>query len=539
MPVAQSLQAERKGMVIIMEIKTIRASKELLQFEMDEIIKSQDISIREYLPYGSDEDRRSLDKKDVVIQGNSICIPRFFDGYDRIFGRFQVFLDGNTVKGNQYVSKLDQISQWDYPYPQPDTIKALAAYGEDLKVLGVKQSLININLPALMTLKDDGNTFPYLCNGRAFHFVKEAVGKLDRYMKETYEYGILVTGILLNSPKLFDSQKEEALLSKVLHPKYDWKDSSAYISAFNMETEEGQEYYKAFVEFLAERYGREDGKYGRMCGVIISNEVNSQYVWGNAGEMEVADYVKEYTVALRLAWLGARKYYSNFRIYVSLDHFWTSTLKPELPKRFYKGRDVIDYLNKYSVEEGNFDWNIAYHPYPENLMYPDFYNDRSASFDFSTTRITFKNIEMLPAYLSQPEYLYEGKPRRIILSEQGFNSRGDSYSEKQGAAAYCLAYEKARKLDTIDLMTHHAYVDNRYEFGLNLGIRRLNEDDTIGEPKPIYYVMRDMDTEKEKEHIDRARAFIGEELYDSILNPDILYADADKSKENEFFEGDE
>jgi N-methylhydantoinase B/oxoprolinase/acetone carboxylase alpha subunit len=59
-------------------------------------------------------------------------------------------------------------------------------------------------------------------------------------MKETYEYGILVTGILLNSPKLFDSQKEEALLSKVIHPNYDWKDSSAYISAFNMETEEGQ-----------------------------------------------------------------------------------------------------------------------------------------------------------------------------------------------------------------------------------------------------------------------------------------------------------
>ncbi len=521
-----------------MEVKAIKVSEVLLQFELDEAVHSQDIKVKEFLPCNSDEDRKTLKREDLIIQENYISIPRFFYGYDRSAHRFQIVIDGNTIKGKQFVTKLNHISRWDYPYPQPDTIKALAAYGEDLKVLGIKQSLININLPAFMTLSNNVSTFSYVCNGRTFYFIKEAVEKLDRYMQETYEYGILVTGILLNSPKLFDSQKEEALLSKVIHPNYDWEDSSAYISAFNMETEEGQEYYKAFVEFLAERYAREDGRYGRMCGMIISNEINSQYVWGNAGEMEAADYVKEYTVALRLAWLSARKYYSNFRIYVSLDHFWTSTLKPEFPERFYKGREVIDYLNKYSKEEGDFDWGIAYHPYPENLMYPDFYNDRSASFDFSTTRITFKNIEMLPAYLSQPEYLYEGKPRRIILSEQGFNSRGDSFSEKQGAAAYCLAYEKARKLDTIDLMTHHAYVDNRYEFGLNLGIRRLNEDDTLGEPKPIYYVMKDMDTEKEKKHILRARALIGEELYDSILNPSILFADADKSKENEFFEGE-
>lgn len=521
-----------------MNIKAIKVCKTLLQFNLDETLETQNIQVKEYLPFG-DEERKGLDQKDIIIQGDSISIPRFNFGYDRIASRFKVLIDGKPVNGVQYVTQFDSIAQWDYAYPQPDTIKALAASGEDLRILGIKQSLININLPAFMTLQKNEDSFPYFCNGRTFYFVKKEVEKLDQYMKETYEYGIIVTGILLNSPKLFDSQKEEELLSKVVHPSYDRQDSSAYISAFNMETEEGQEYYKAFLEFLAERYAREDGRYGRMCGFIISNEVNSQYVWGNAGEMEVADYVKEYSVALRLAWLSARKYYSNFRIYVSLDHFWTSTLKPEFPKRFYKGRDVIDYLNQYSKEEGNFDWNIAYHPYPENLMYPDFYNDRSATFDFSTTRITFKNIEMLPAYLSQPEYLYEGKPRRIILSEQGFNSRGDRFSEKQGAAAYCLAYEKARKIDTIDLMTHHAYVDNRYEFGLNLGIRRLNDDDTVGEPKPIYYVMKDMDTEKEKEHMDRARAFIGEELYESILNPVILYADADKSKENEFYEGEE
>ena len=173
-------------------------------------------------------------------------------------------------------------------------------------------------------------------------------------------------------------------------------------------------------------------------------------------------------------------------------------------------------------------------------MYPDFYNDRSAVFDYGTERITFKNIEMLPAYLSQEQFLCKGRERRIILSEQGFNSRNeDPYTLKQGAASYCLAYQRVKMLPTIDMITHHAYVDNRYEFGLNLGIRRLNDDDTPGEPKPIYYVMRDMDTPQEAQRVEEAREFIGKELFDSLLNPVITYGDADRSKESEFMQSAE
>lgn len=520
-----------------MEIKSIKANKTMIFFEFNNKLNHSKITVKEYHPFNIGQ-RKDGDIQDeiVLIEDNYIAIPRFAQEYDRICSRFEITTDGYRIKGVQYVTELENVAEWNYPYPQPDSIKALGASGEDLHILGIKQSLVNINLPAMMITYYREEDIPFECNGKTYYFVKEEVDKLDRYMQETYEYGVVVTAILLNSPKLFDSGKEEKLLSKVIHPDYDWNEKGAYISAFNMRTEEGQEYYKAFVEFLAKRYAREDAKYGRMCGMIISNEVNSQYVWGNAGEMDVSEYTREYTVAMRLAWLSARKHYSNFRVYMSLDHFWTSSLRPDCEKRFYKGRDIIDYVNKYSKEEGNFGWNVAHHPYPENLVYPDFYNDRSPSFDFSTVRITFKNIEVLPAYLSQEDYLYENQPRRIILSEQGFNSKGDSFSEKQGAAAYCLAYQKAKNIDTIDLMTHHAYIDNRYEFGLNLGIRRLNDDDTMGEPKPIYYMMRDMDTDREEDRIRESRAFIGEELYDMILNPAITYGEADKTKETQFQE---
>ena len=120
--------------------------------------------------------------------------------------------------------------------------------------------------------------------------------------------------------------------------------------------------------------------------------------------------------------------------------------------------------------------------------------------------------------------MYKGKPRRIILSEQGFNSRGDAISEEQAAAAYCLAYLKITNIPTIDLFTHHAYVDNKYEFGLNLGIRfemktvpwvNLNQSIT-----PLWILTTKQSGE---ERIAKSRAFIGEKLFDSLLNPEVIH----------------
>ena len=519
-----------------MEIIAIIAKKDSITFELNESLENRQVIIREFVPLLEEEFITDTDKEMIHYENKRIIIPRFIKQRDRICSRFELWLEKERLEGGCYDTDLEEVAPRTYEYPKLETIKALGCEGEDMQILGIKQGHVNINLPAMLTLNPAGEDIPFECNGTTYYFKKERVEELDQYMISTYSYGAVVTAILLNAPKLFDSNKEEALLKKVIHPGYDWNSKSTYISAFPMQTSEGQEFYKAFVEFLAERYTREDAKYGRMCGMIISNEVNSQYIWGNAGEMPVSEYSKEYTTAMRLAWLSARKYYKNFRIYVSLDHLWNLTFDTQYPNRYYKGRDIIDFINHYSKTEGDFDWNVAYHPYPENLMYPDFYNDRSTTFDFSTLRITFKNIEMLPAYLSQKNYLYRGCPRRIILSEQGFNSKGDSFSEKQGAAAYCLAYQKVKKEDTIDMMTHHAYVDNPYEFGLNLGIRRRNEDGSIGEPKPIYYVMRDMDTEFEEQRVAEARSFIGEELFDALLNPSITYGEPDNSKASEFQE---
>lgn len=466
-----------------------------------------------------------IEKGSVTIRAENgiLYIPRYKDGYDRLYVRFDIYKQEEAISGVKFVTGCQGIWEWEYEYPVFSTKKALECTPEDAKNLGVKQSMANINLPALMTVTPSDNTIEYIHNGKLYYFIKNRVEELDQKFHALNEAGVLVTAILLNAPVLFESQKEEALLKKVIHPAYAWNQKEVYISAFNMCSEEGQDYFRAFVEFLAERYSREDAKYGKICGFVISNEVDSQYIWTNAGEMPVEAFTAEYTVTMRNAWLAAVKHYKNFRVYCSLDHFWTLSMEyGKQPLRYYSSREVLEYINHYAKEEGDFNWNIAHHPYPEDLRYPDFYHDRTAEFHFETPRITFKNIEILPAYLKQERFLYQGKERRIILSEQGFNSNGTVYSEKQGAAAYCLAYEKVKKLPTIDLMTHHAYADNLHEFGLNLGVRRRNPDGSIGDPKPIYDMIKDMDTETEIQRIEETQNFIGKELFDEILNPVII-----------------
>ena len=105
-----------------------------------------------------------------------------------------------------------------------------------------------------------------------------------------------------------------------------------------------------------------------------------------------------------------------------------------------------------------------------------------------------------------------------------------------GEAGYVLAYLKARAIPTVDMMMHHAYTDNPHEFGLNLGIRRYDADrpDHVGEAKPIYEAVRDMDTEREAARIAKAREYIGADIFDYLLNPPAIAHGSDPATMTDF-----
>lgn len=261
----------------------------------------------------------------------------------------------------------------------------------------------------------------------------------------------------------------------------------------------------------------------------VGNEINAQNTWHNCGRMSCAEYMEEYTEQLRLAHLISRKYNAGFRVDVSFDHnFADHILEPDR-MRHYPARDCLAYLAAYCKRDGDFDWGISAHPYPEDLTRPDFYNDKTAVFSFDSPRITMKNLEMWQALTELPELCYRGQPRRVVFDEQGFHtSRDDPETENKGAYAFVLAYLKLRKCANIDWFLINRYADMplNEESGLCLGIRYEKgyaDPRHIliipGDYKKISYAIRDMETENEAKWVAEAREYIGAELFDALLTP--------------------
>jgi hypothetical protein len=453
----------------------------------------------------------------------TLSIARAEGGRDRIYSKFAVLRGDEKLAGPCCITDFDTPA-WDYPYPSADTIKGLQVRMiDDAIAIGVRHAAINISQPTVMMPAPGEDTLTFECGGREFYFLKSYIEKFDARVRELSENGIVVSLILLNSMK-WDGLTVHPDMEPILaHPDFD---REGFISAFNMVTEQGLAHYVAFVEFVASRYMRSDKKYGRACGLIVGNEVDSQWVWGNAGHKSAQEYVSEYAVALRLTWLAARKYYTHARAYVSLDHFWTLRYTADGAKAYshtqtYSGREILDNLVSICESQGDFPWALAYHPYPEDLNNPDFWNDKTAQYSLETGRVTFKNLEVLCAWFNRAELLYRGQQRPIILSEQGFNSKETDESEKLQSAAYCLAYQKVLCFPQIEAFILHAHVDNRDEFGLNLGIWRRDKDSGSANeplsPKPIYTAFKGIGTAEGKRICQDAREAIGTAIWDDIL----------------------
>lgn len=425
----------------------------------------------------------SLGKCNVEVTGSTFSIDRYEFGRDGLYLRYQTDLEGFC-----YVTAA--VPERNLPYPERDSKKGLqVTMVDDAVKLGVRHAAINVSICDMFASRPSEATFNYSFDGREYYIKQRAIELLDERVVPLTKAGINVTLILLCG-KHWHFNVEEDMKKQLLHPDYN---DEGILSAFNMQTDEGVRFYQCFVTYLTERY-TDPSFDGRAVGLIISNEVQSGWVWGNMGEKTVEEYAREYTSALRMACQASGAVCSDIRVYASLDHYWGRGLDPKEPTRYYGAKYLLDEIIKLEAREGDFYWNIAHHPYPEDLTKPDFWNDATATEDDLTERITFKNLQVLARYIRQPDHMYRGRARHIILSEQGFNSCITPESEILQATAYGRAYRKVMEIPEIDCFILHAHKDNMAEFGLNLGIwRRKPDSNEIDSPKPIYHVFKMID----------------------------------------------
>ena len=372
------------------------------------------------------------------------------------------------------IDAADSTSRYHWLFPETPQKKGLQVQMvDDAIALGVKHAGINLNLTQLVDLTQNAQNPAWLSGERVFHFHRAYVESLDHQVKRLTEAGAIVTAIVLAY-----SSGQPDLDAVMLHPNFN-TNCPNHLAAFNSRTPEGRAWFTASLEFLAERWSRPDLTHGRVPNWVLGNEVNSHWFWANCGRVTLEQFTDDYVEVMRLAHDAIHRESANSRVYISLEHHWNIHYPGGDDLQTFAARPFLDRFAARARAGGDFAWHVAFHPYPENLFEPRTWNDKSATTNVLTTpRITFKNLELLPAYLGRPEFLYVGQPRRITLSEQGFHTPDGPDGETLQAAAYCYAMRKIAGLDTVDSMIMNRHVDHRLEGGLRLGIWRRNETST-------------------------------------------------------------
>ena len=451
----------------------------------------------------------------------TVQVARFDGPRDRLFSSFLALRKdtggGRTPQGtNRFVEDLSGVSTWTHPFPEAASKKGLQVQMvEDALALGIKHAALNVNFSQMIDLGGNTNNPAWLVDGQTVRFQRGYIDSLDRQIHPLTDAGVVVSLILLAY------QSGDPALNKVLlHPGYD-KAAPNRLGAFNTVTAKGVKHFRACVEFLADRFGDPKVYHGHVANFILGNEVNSHWFWANMGRVSMETFAEDYLRTARIANTALRKVSSSARLHLSLEHHWNIRYPGGDAGQAFAGRPFLDYFNRRAQEQGDFDWHLTFHPYPENLFEPRTWNDTSATTNDNTPRITFKNLEVLPRYMNRPEMLYHGQPRRIILSEQGFHSNDKPDGELWQAAAYAYAYYKTANLPGIDSFILHRHVDHGAEGGLNLGLWTRNKNSrSAAEPakkKLLYEVFKTADTPDWPRAFAFALPVIGVQRWEEIL----------------------
>ena len=454
-------------------------------------------------------------EKVLTVNGRQFEVkaPRFAkrngNNYDRLLSRW-ILADAkneNLISHARYPDTI--VTANDLPKEVAASRKGLGGFSsdrahiDDLDSLDITSATVNIWITHFMYSKPSVSRLEHSYNGKSYYFDKKAVAGFDSTFRTTARKNIVTAAILLID-KIENSADQE--IGRLLqHPDMD---PAGIYSMPNFTNQAGVDCYAAALDFLASRYSRPDKKYGRCNHWIMHNEVDAGWVWTNMGDKTALIFMDTYLKSMRMCYAIARSYNPHSEVFITLTHYWAWTSHP----KFYPSKDLMKILIDYSRVEGDFQWAVAQHPYPEDLFEPKTWLDPKVTFDFNTPLITFKNLEVLNAWIKLPEVLYKGTTKRTLwLSENGTNSR--TYSEqdlKEQAAGFAYTWKKMKNLDAIDGFQWHNWFDHRGEGGLRIGLRRFPDDEAEpGGRKPVWYVFQAADRKNEDEVFDQYKPVIG------------------------------
>lgn len=411
----------------------------------------------------------------------------------RLYSKFAVAVKSGgafvQISEGTYISNPGVLAEHSMAYPEGVSKKGLQIYppmmsSGEIEDLGIKHSTYDIAINRMFGPTSNGAypTINYKYNGKNYQIDGFYIAQCDGVIKSLSDKGVVVSAILLN--------ELDPSCMQTTHPMARTQTTSPYYM-MNAAEQAGVEYLSAAASFLAERYS------GIGCGQvhnwIIGNEITARSEWNYIAPMDVTTYTEEYAKALRVFYTGIKSVNANAKIYTSIDQTWNRNLTTGTG---YDGRDIIDALSANSIAKGNFDWGVAFHPYPVPLTWPKFWNMpaqyqamKLVNMTENTPMITPQNMCVVTDYMCKPQNLApNGQVRSLIVSEVGFTS---SLGENVQAAALSYAYLNAANNQHIDAFIVARDIDYAAEVAQGLPLGLKNAD---GSPKAVYNVYKSIDT---------------------------------------------
>lgn len=335
---------------------------------------------------------------------------------------------------------------------------------DDALALGVRHAAWNVAVPSLEAADGDATVVELDRGGHVWRFDREPLEALDAVIRPLAAAGVEVALILL-WPVSGDPARDTRRLDarRVSAPPNG-------LAAPNLADDTARQWLAAAITCLARRYAPASPGAGGVTGWIVGNEVNSHHWWHNLGPLSMAEVAVAYEGAVRVVHDAASEVHAAARVYVSLEHHWTIRYPPAAPTQAFPAREFLLAFAARARERGDFPWHVAFHPYPEDLFDCRFWEDTSAPDDDAAARVTFRNLPVLTRFLASDALRFDGRPRRVILSEQGFHRRDGPEGERDQAAAYAAAWALVQREPTIDAFILHRHVDHAHEGGLRLGL---------------------------------------------------------------------
>ncbi len=463
-------------------------------YVLAEITPWQDVTELETYPYTQD-----LSGSGFTVTVDRIVPNREGIKYDRVFSKWAVVkVDGDKQTLDSHARYADEVAPKKSPAAVPlRNKKGFGAgdsdlYFSDCKEMNVGSITMNVVLNNYIT--GEGSGYSYGGKEYSLGSVKDYV---DYVTQKASENDLVVSAIILCQTNSIFKDPEN---------------TGGNYTMPNMTTARAFNLYAAALEHMASTHCY-SGK--RISHWIMHNEVDFANEWTNMGSQPMLRYIDRYIKSMRICYNIVRQYDQNASVLASYTHNWTKSDGAYAPK------DMLEKTVEYSNVEGDFRWGVAYHPYPQDLTKPAFWvNDTQATYSMDSKYVTFKNLEVIDAWIKQKANFYKGTTKRLLfLSEQGTNS--PSYSESDlalQAAGGAWAWKKVSKLDGIDAIQWHNWADNKAEGGLRIGLRTFDEGNVQNlTPKPVWYVWKAAGTAEEAAVLDQYKTTLGVTDWDSIL----------------------